>query len=247
MKAYFSNALATIIHGDCRDHLDRIKGNCLIADPPYSQTRFKWDKWPEGWLELARLCAPTLWIFLPVRVLLEKAAEFEPLVLAQDLIWEKQNGTSLHNDRFRRVHENLYHFYSRDLKWKEVFHQAVYTMDAQRRRIQRQNKPAHWGQLSKPGFHEVAEGGPRHVRSVIYAKNSHRKSLHPTEKPIFILDYLVRYSCPTGGTVVDCFGGSGSTAVAASRLNIRSITIEADEQYCEVAAKRLSQELQFPR
>jgi hypothetical protein len=64
---------------------------------------------------------------------------------------------------------------------------------------------------------------------------------HPTPKPAALLDIIVQQFTDPGDTILDPFGGSGTTAVAAKRLGRRCILIEREEKYCEVAAKRLSQ------
>jgi site-specific DNA-methyltransferase (adenine-specific) len=79
------------------------------------------------------------------------------------------------------------------------------------------------------------------MRSVIAVRSMHGRALHPTEKPVGILDPLIRYACPPGGTVLDCFAGSGSTAEAARLTGRKAILIEADERYCELIARRMSQ------
>ena len=66
-------------------------------------------------------------------------------------------------------------------------------------------------------------------------------TIHPTEKPVGILDPLITYACPLGGLVVDPFAGSGSTLDAARCSGRRAVGIEADERYIELAARRLSQ------
>lgn len=69
---------------------------------------------------------------------------------------------------------------------------------------------------------------------------------HPVEKPIALGSYLVQKSCPAGGLVCDPFCGSGPFLVAAKNLGRRAIGVEIEERWCEVAARRLSQEvLQF--
>ena len=79
------------------------------------------------------------------------------------------------------------------------------------------------------------------MRSVISAPNCHGYADHPTQKPIEIIDPLLRYSVPPGGSVLDPFCGAGSVLVAAKALGINAVGIEIDEKHCESAARRLSQ------
>jgi site-specific DNA-methyltransferase (adenine-specific) len=81
------------------------------------------------------------------------------------------------------------------------------------------------------------------MRSVIEVSNCHGIAEHPTQKPVGIIDPLLRYSCPPGGSVLDPFMGAGSVLIAAKALGLRATGIEIDERYCEIAAKRLSQEV----
>jgi len=66
---------------------------------------------------------------------------------------------------------------------------------------------------------------------------------HPTQKPRGIISYMVRLSCRPNGLVLDPFMGSGTTLRAAKDLGRRAIGIEIEERYCEMAAKRLQQEV----
>jgi len=68
---------------------------------------------------------------------------------------------------------------------------------------------------------------------------------HPTVKPLSLMRYLVRLVTPPGGTVLDPFMGSGTTAVAAREKYFRFVGCEIEEKYCEIAAKRLAQECLF--
>lgn len=71
------------------------------------------------------------------------------------------------------------------------------------------------------------------------------KNNHPTVKPISLMKYLIKLITPKSGTVLDPFVGSGSTAVAAKELGFQCVGIDREEEYCEIARKRL-EETQTP-
>jgi site-specific DNA-methyltransferase (adenine-specific) len=72
---------------------------------------------------------------------------------------------------------------------------------------------------------------------------SGNRSGHPTEKPLDLMRFMVRISCRPGGTVLDPFAGSGTTGRAAKDLARRCVMVEREERYCEIAARRLAQEV----
>ena len=75
-----------------------------------------------------------------------------------------------------------------------------------------------------------------------YAFKNEKQYKHPTQKPIKLICDILKYSSNEGNTVLDCFVGSGTTAVACERLKRRWIGIDIEEKYCEIAAKRIEQE-----
>lgn len=101
-----------------------------------------------------------------------------------------------------------------------------------------------WGPSTEEIY--VMGSGFSGKRSGQILRNAHRpsnNSLHPTEKPVGLMEALLA-KCPAG-TVADPFMGSGTTLVAAKNLGRRAIGVELNEKYCEIAAKRLSQEVLF--
>ncbi len=66
---------------------------------------------------------------------------------------------------------------------------------------------------------------------------------HPTEKPIGLMQFMVRISCRPGGVILDPFAGSGTTGRAAKDLGRKCVLIEREERYCEIAARRMRQEV----
>lgn len=69
---------------------------------------------------------------------------------------------------------------------------------------------------------------------------------HPTQKPLAVIERMVRASCPSGGLVLDPFMGSGSTAVAAARQGRRFVGFEINPEYLEIARRRLGSDSLFP-
>lgn len=241
MRPYYERGGIKIIHGDCREFLSAIDGvDVVIADPPYGDTSLDWDVPVRLWTELIR--APQFWCFGSMRLFLSQADEFRAggWKLAQDLVWEKHNGSSGAADRFRRVHELALHFYRG--AWADLHHQCPTTPDATARVVRRKKKPPQWGEISEHRYVSTS-GGPRRMRSVIRVRSCHGFAVHPTQKPVEILEPLISFSCAPGGLVLDPFMGSGTTLVAARDLGRRAIGIEIEEKYCEIAARRLSQEI----
>jgi site-specific DNA-methyltransferase (adenine-specific) len=236
----------TLIHGDAMEWMASEWCHCdaVVTDPAYGETSLKWDRWPVGWLALARnqiKVNGSLWCFGSMRMFLAEAAEFSNgWRFVQDLIWEKQNGSSSAADRFRRVHEVVCQFVRDDAKWADIFKSPVTTPDAVARAVRRKKRPTHWGGSEGTGHeYESHDGGPRLMRSVLQIRNMHGRAIHPTQKPEGIVEPLLRYSVPPRGLVLDPFAGSGTTLAVARQLGMRAIGIEANREYAERAADRL--------
>lgn len=237
-SAYYSDDHVVLFHGDCREFTAPVCAMTL-ADPPYGETSLKWDRWPTGWLDGA--IGDSLWCFGSMRMFLEHASEFtRRWKFAQDLVWEKQNGSGFHADRFKRVHEAVLHWYQGE--WSRIYKSVVTTPDALKRQVRRKRRPPHMGHADE-SFYTSEDGGPRMMRSVLYAANCHGYAEHPTQKPTAILQPLIEYSCPPGGTVYVPFAGVGSELQTARYMGRKAIGVEIDERFCEAAAKRLSSQL----
>lgn len=245
MKPYYEHAGITIYHGDCREILPQLACPVIIADPPYQETTLGWDRSAKGWLECARNTANCgmMWCFGSFRFFLRNFDEFSGWRFSHEVIWEKQNGSGPgYNDRFYKVHEFVTCWYVG--AWNALFH-CTPRLPRNGHRIQggpRSNGAAHRGMYKRcPPYDDK---GDRLARTVIPVRNEKGFADHPTQKPTQLLDLLIRYSTPEiGGGIIDPFMGSGSSMVVAKRLKRSAIGIEIEEKYCEIAAKRLSQEV----
>jgi len=235
-----------IITGDFRTELAaHAPFNMLLADPPYGDTSLAWDKRLAGWPSNAiELLAPngSMWVFGSMRFFIDTGAEFAAAGwrLAQDVVWEKHNGSGLHGDRFKRVHELAVQFYRATDKWPDVFNEVQKTNDATARTVRRKTKPQHHQGKSAPSYYESEDGGPKIMRSVIFMRSCHGRAIHPTEKPDALLEILIRTSCPVDGLVGDLFAGSGAGGEAAMRAGRRYVGTEIDPAMAGKARDRLA-------
>lgn len=221
---YYDDGSVALYLGDCREVLpllDLTDVAAVITDPPYGETNLQWDHWQDGWVQAVAMNVPVtapLWCFGSMRMFLDRRDDFVGWSFAQDVVWEKHNGSSFAADRFKRVHEHVCHWYRGT--WGEQRHEVPTTPDATARTVRRKPRPPQW--------HGAIDYG---------------RAVHPTQKPLGILTPLLAFSVPAGGLVLDPFAGSASTLRAAKDGGWRAIGIEADEQYLEDAVARLAQEV----
>ena len=241
-SAYWTDGTVALYVGDCREVLPAlgVTADLVVADPPYAETSLAWDRWPDGWLDTVAAVTSSLWCFGSMRMFMDRCAEFAGWKLSQDVVWEKPHGSGFQNDRFRRVHEHVLHWYRG--QWGAVHHdtpRTAYIGPDSRHGYSQASRTGHTGKI---GDYQWTDDGTRLMRSVIQAPTMWRKgAIHPTQKHVDLLRPLIEYACPPGGLVVDPFAGSGSTLDAARASGRRAIGIEANEAYAEKAARRLDQ------
>lgn len=240
-----------IIYGDCRLGLADLQAasfDACIADPPYGDTSLEWDSVVDGWIPaVARVLKPaaSIWVFGSMRFFMGnrvrarmRACGFK---YSQDIVWEKQNGTGFHADRFRRVHEHAVLFYRG--VWADVYHLPQFTADATARTVRRKQKPTHTRAINcntDASNYTSVDGGPRLMRSVIKVSNEHGKAVHPTQKPLELIAPLVRYSVPPGGSFVVPFAGSGSECLVGAIEGMDVVGCENQPHFVEIARRRIA-------
>lgn len=235
-----------ILQGDCREVLRTLAAesvDVVIADPPYGDTAIDWDRQVDGWVqEVRRVLKPSgsLWCFGSMRFFMDRAGDFEGWRYAQDVVWEKHNGSGFDGDRFKRVHEHAVHFYPADVAWASIY-RAVQKVPGEARPSASIKATAdrleHRGRI---GPRRYEYGDERLQRSVIPVRSCHGRAVHPTQKPEGILVPLIRYSCPGGGVVLDPFAGSGSTGLAAQLVGVDFVGVELKPEYVALARRRLA-------
>jgi site-specific DNA-methyltransferase (adenine-specific) len=220
----------------------------IIADPPYGLGKDygndsdKLDadaylRWMAQWINavLPKLKANgSLYIFLTWRTSPEIFVMLKQhMTMMNEIIWDRRvpsmgGGTR----RFSSVHDTVGFFvnaknYYFDLDAIRVPYDAV-TKKARSRSL---FAGAKWLEL---GYN------PKDVWSVSRLHREHRERAdHPTQKPLEIVERMVKASCPQGGVVLDPFMGSGTSAVAAQRCGRDYVGFELNPDYCEMIGQRL--------
>jgi site-specific DNA-methyltransferase (adenine-specific) len=239
---FYADAHVTLYCGDMREVLPQLAlaADLVVADPPYGETPLRWDRWPPGWPTVARAVARSMWCFGSIRMFLAQRDEFAGWRLSQDVVWEKHNGSGFTTaGRFSRVHEQILHWYAGP--WRDVYAQVPRVPGQARPTATIRQRGGVTQTRSPIGQRGYEYGTTRLARSVLAFRSMHGRAVHPTQKPVPLLEMLVRFGCPPGGLVVDPFAGSGATGAAARAAGCRAVLVEGDERSCEVIARRLSE------
>ena len=241
--------MINLMNGDCLELMKTIPDDSvdlILTDPPYGTTACKWDTvipFDLMWLQLKRIIKPNGAIVLFGSEPFSSVLRCSNLKMFKyDWVWEKERGTGFARAKKQplRKHEDIIVFYS-----KQPFYDSVGDL---------LDKPyRHALPISKSKSDNVAGSGYNSDGSRIYHTYTHsskhtilrfprdstRLSLHPTQKPVALLEYLIKTYTQENETVLDFTMGSGSAGVAAKNLNRSFIGIELDEKYFNIAKSRI--------
>ena len=251
--------MTNLLHGDCLELMKTIESgsvDLILTDPPYGTTCCKWDSvipFEPMWEQLNRIIKPNGAIVLFGSEPFSSMLRCSNLKMFKyDLVWEKSKGSNFVHSKYQplKTHENIIVFSKggaaqgskTPIKYYPQMTIGVpYDKGFGQKKISTLN-----GGLSKSSsIHIKNETGNRFPRSVHYYKTAESEgSFHPTQKPIALLEYLIKTYTLENETVLDFTMGSGSTGVACKNLNRNFIGIEKDDKYFEIAKNRIEQHIQ---
>ena len=232
-----------LILGDCLDVLPKISDksvDIVLTDPPYGTTACKWDSvipFSLMWLNLKRIIKDNGCIALfgtePSSSYLRTS---NIKWFKYDWIWHKSKCGSALTAKYKPLtkHEIISIFGKSRIKYFPQF-----TKGTSYKRV---------GKISKINNHkfglkyiDVNNLGTRYPISVIQFQQKWRRQdqVHPTQKPVALLEYLIKTYTNENDTVLDFTMGSGSTGVACKNLNRKFIGIEKDQKYFNIAKDRI--------
>mgnify|MGYP003440580027 FL=1 len=248
------NWIDTIHNADCFDVMPEIqkgKVDLILADLPYGTTACKWDSilpFKDMWIEFERLIKPNGVIVLTASQPFTSALVMSnPKMFKYEWIWEKNRGTGFLTAKKipLKIHENILVFYNKQPTYNPQKTMADENKIDKRKTLN--NLPFRKDTVTvKEGYTRIrkADDGTRYPVSVQNFNNSNNvNSLHPTQKPIDLMEYLIKTYTNEGDLVLDCCMGSGTTCLAAKRTGRSYIGIEQDEKYFKIAEQRLNETL----
>ena len=228
-----------LILGDCLEKMQDIEDgsvDAVITDPPYGTTACKWDSvipFKPMWKQLKRITKKNGAIVLFGSEPFSSALRMSNIKnYKYDWVWEKEQGTNqlLCKKQPLRKTENISVFCEdQPVYYPQMTSGKPYSV---KRKL--------GGEIyGKEKLIETKNNGTRYPINILNFNRDLKNRLHPTQKPVKLIEYLIKTYTNEGETVVDFCFGSGTTGIACLNLNRNFIGIEKDPTYFEIATKRI--------
>lgn len=243
------NENVKLYQGDCLEVMKEIPDksvDMILCDLPYGTTQNKWDiiiPFVPLWEQYKRVIKDN------GAIVLTSAEPFASLMVTSnikmfryDIIWEKQKGSDPLNANRKplRSHENILVFYKKSPIYNPQFEYG-------KPYIRKGDCSVKSSNFNKTKIVKDlgSEDGKRYPKTVIKFSNEgmNSKNLHPTQKPVKLLEWLIKTYTNDGMVVLDNCMGSGTTGVACVNTNRKFIGIELDENYYKIAEERIHKAL----
>lgn len=240
----------SLLHGDCLERMREIPDgsvDMILADPPYGTTACKWDSiipLEPMWKELKRIIKPNGIIAMTASQPFSSVLTCSNLdMFKHEWVWIKNRGSNFANT----VREPM----------KE--HEVVLVFSKGKWTYNKQMQERTGGGLDRSKYAFNDHGVDRETYRKFEGRSVENmpemrvpsswqkfnvacgaeKTKHPTQKPVALMEYLIKTYTNEGETVLDFTMGSGTTGVAATNLNRNFIGIELDWQYFEISKNRI--------
>jgi len=245
-----------LIQGDCLELMQNIPDksiDAIITDPPYGTTACKWDSiidFELMWEQLNRVIKPNGAIVLFGSEPFSSALRMSNIKnYKYDWIWSKKMTGGFANAKYKpmKAHEEIIVFSNNVINY---YPQMIERTEKELKRFAYKSKE------TTKSEHRSCKGktGNRFENKIKYpstviningiVNSSKEKVKHPTQKPVALMEYLIKTYTNEGETVLDFTMGSGSTGVACKNLNRGFIGIELDKKYFDIAKKRIEEHTQ---
>jgi len=239
---------------DCRKYLKKVPKNfvnLIVIDPPYNELPKDWDEFNDWSLlnqQFDRVLKKNgqLYIFgkqpmlSEIYYILKEKFDFR-----FELVWNKNKGLWSSNYMPMRSHELIWCFKKKDAKPSDL----VFDLDSIKKPGKpyvRKNRVVSTVRHNWEANRTIVKDGRRFPLTVLNLPsviNRKEKVKHPTQKPVEILEWIIKSSSKPKHVVLDCFMGSGTTAVVCSELRRNFIGCETDKTFHKLSQKRIKEKL----
>ena len=239
-----------LYHGDCLEEMKNIPDksiDMILCDLPYGTTKCKWDTvipFEPLWKEYKRIIkdngAIVLFSSQPFTTDLINSNRD---MFRYDIIWNKMYGTdfALANKKPMKAHEIICIFYKKQPTYNKQMIKREKPIDTTNWKQDKRNSKN--GNINSKEIHKgkYEYKNPTTVYELNMAKGecNNSKRVHPTQKPVALLEYLIKTYTNEGEIILDNTMGSGSTGVACINTNRKFIGIELEEKYFNIAKNRI--------
>lgn len=232
-----------LLYGDCLEMMAQIPDgsvDMVLCDLPYGTTQNKWDSvipFEPLWAHYKRICKGV--IVLTAQPPFDKSLGMSNIQnLKYEWIWEKESGTGHLNAKKAplKSHENILVFYAQQPTYNPQF------SEGRPYRMVSGKGSSNYGDQKAT----VTENDGRRYPLTVLRFNRDKEKVHPTQKPVALMEYLIRTYTNEGDTVLDNCMGSGTTGVACVNTGRNFIGIEQDDKYFAIAKQRISDAYPIP-
>ena len=239
----FENSNYELWQGDCLELMKDIPDksvDCIVTDLPYGTTQCKWDTiipFEPLWRQYNRIIKDNGAIVLFGTEPFSSHLRLSNLKnYKYDWIWDKVKGTGFLNAKRQpmRNHELISVFYKKQCTYNP---QKTYGHKMKKSYRSKDLQTDVYGEMKNDYTYESTERYPR--SSQVVSTDTQNSSLHPTQKPVALIEYLIKTYTNDGELVFDSCMGSGTTGVACINTNRRFIGIELDNNYFKIAKERM--------
>lgn len=241
-----------LLQGDCLELMKGIPNgsiDMILCDLPYGTTACKWDSilpFEPLWEQYERVIKDKGAIVLTASQPFTSALVMSnPDLFKYEWIWEKSKASNfmLARKQALKAHESVLVFGKGSLVYYPQKTDGKPYSGEKRAGKKGSNSEVYGGNVPNPTFRNGSKDGKRFPRSVQYFKTAETegKTFHPTQKPVALFEYLIKTYTNEGEVVLDNCMGSGSAGVACKNLKRNFIGMELDEEYFNIAKKRIEE------
>lgn len=235
-------------HGDCLELMKKIPDgsiDAVITDPPYGTTACKWDTiipFEPMWEQLKRVTKKSGAIVLfGSQPFTSALVMSNPKMFKYEWVWGKGRGTGFQIVKYKPLvsHENILVFGNGRITYNPQMR------DRDKPRISKNKGTTRQMLVSNGKEYQAKKALDKKypITEIQFPNNNQKNKTHPTQKPVALMEYLIKTYTNEGETVLDFAAGSGTTLLAAKNLNRQFIGIEKEKEYYDICLKRLAGEI----